>query len=128
MLRVGRIEIPDNDTFGVVIELAKAAHWEKAISGSAIGDKIQRIGPSKGKFGGQRKECTRDVTASLHGKHEHTPKLEAEGWRKCLRQDAPGEDYARIGYRVTTPVETFPAYNDEEAVPIGLYDPPFCRR
>jgi hypothetical protein len=108
--------------------LAEAAHWVKAIYGFAIGDKIQRIGSSKGKFGGRCKEWTCDVTASLRGKHKHKPKLEAEGWRKCLRQHGPGEVYARIGCRDTTPVATFPAHKDEEAVLIELCDPPFCRR
>jgi len=119
MLHVGRIELPNNDTFSAVIELAEAADWEKATYGFAIGDKIQRIGSSKGKFGGRSKECTRDVTLSRHDKHKHTPKLAAEGWRKCLRQIGPGEDDACIGYRVTTPVGTFPAYKHEEAVLIA---------
>jgi hypothetical protein len=128
MVRVGRIELSNDHTFSIVIELAEAAHWEKAIYGFVVGDKIQRIGSSKAKLEIRFKRWTDDVTASLRGKHDPTPAQEAEGWRDCLRKHGPGEVYARIGHCVTTPVGTFPAYKDEEAVLIERYNPPFCLR
>lgn len=128
MVRVARIELPDDHTFSIVIERAEAAHWEKAIYGFVVGDKIQRIGSCKAKLETRFKAWSRDVTASLHGKHKPTPKWEAEGRRNLLRAHGPGEVYTRIGYTVTTPVGTFPAYMDEEGVLIECHDPPFCRR
>lgn len=51
MLRVARVELPDDQTFSIVLELSEAAAWEKVIYAFLVGEKIQRIGSSKGRLG-----------------------------------------------------------------------------
>jgi len=127
MRRVARIELPDDQTFSIVLEQADAACWEKAIYAFLVGDEIKRIGSSKGPLGRRFKSWSRDVTNALCHKKSSTPDWEAAEWQSCLHQHNGGEVYARIATTVTTPIGTFPAYMDEESVLINRYRPPLNR-
>jgi hypothetical protein len=103
--------------------MAEAADWERAIYAFVIGGEVKRIGSSKGKLGVRFKSWNRDVTATLCGKPKSTPPSEAEAWRDLLRRHGAGEVYARIATIVATPVDTFPAYMDEESVLLNRHRP-----
>jgi hypothetical protein len=84
MVRVGRIELPDDHTFSITLEMVEAAIWERAIYAFVIGGEVKRIGSSKGKLGAHFKSWNRDVAATLCGQPESTPPSEAEAWPSFL--------------------------------------------
>lgn len=123
MIRIGRIEMLDQNTFLVRIEHPEAARWTKAIYAFLIGNEIVRIGSSKGLLGGRMRAWSRDITAALCGRKSPAPSWEADAYRSALTLHGGGEVFARTATVVTTTVGTFEAYMDEESVLINRHRP-----
>jgi hypothetical protein len=109
LVQVGRIELPDLNTFRIILEHPEAARWECVVYAFLIGGVIVRIGSSE-KFGKRISDWNRNVTDALNGRRWDTPEWEAHEWRKCLVAHNGGEVFARVGIMVRTPVGEFPAW------------------
>lgn len=118
----------DDSRFIIEITNPEIVQLEKCIYAFLVGDKIVRVGSSKGRLARRLKCWERDITNALRGQKSPAPAWEAKGWNDELSQHSGGIIYARQGTVVTTPVGTFPAYLDEESILIGNHYYPALNR
>jgi len=115
---VARVHIADQK-LKIEIDDQEAVKLEKCIYAFLIGDEVVRVGSSKAPLKNRLSDYERDITHALNGEKSPAPPEETENWRKLLPAGSSGVIYARQGTEVTTRIEKFPAYLDEESILIG---------
>lgn len=129
MHKVADVRIGEGDRFQVTITDPAFPAMLKTIYAFVIGGVIQRIGSSKHPFRRRMRAYELDITGRWHNPEGRSccPKAEADGWHAVLQAAGSGQVYARQGSTVTTPVGTFPVYQDEESILLGRHAPPLNR-
>jgi hypothetical protein len=113
MRRVARIELVDAMTARTTVEVPEAAGWECTVYAIVFGDRIERIGSSKGLLGRRCKQTDYYLTKFLRGNSPPQNQRELPIWRECFERHAIGIIHAKIGPMVTT---EFGTYNDYLAI------------
>jgi hypothetical protein len=125
MRPVARVHIK-GDVFHVAITDAGIADEECCIYAFLAGDKIVRVGSSKGRLTKRLRAWSNDVTRALQGRKSPAPPKEADAWRAILK-DGAAIIFARPGTVVTTPIGRMSTYLNEECELIARYNPPINR-
>ncbi len=122
LVLVAHVRIADQN-LRIDITDQKTVKREMCIYAFLIDGKVYRIGSSKAPLENRLKDYERDISHALKDEKSPAPPQEAEQWSKQLPAGISGDIYARQGWSVTTPIETFHAYMDEESLLIGkLFD------
>jgi hypothetical protein len=119
LVPVARVRIVDQNLI-IDITDSKTVKLKMCIYAFLIEGKVYRVGSSKAPLEERLKDYKRDISHALKGEKSPAPDDEAEKWKKALPAGRSGVIYARQGTIVTTPIDTFPAYLDEESILIGM--------
>jgi hypothetical protein len=96
-VHIGRIELLNDSTVLIKIELAKATKWVKPIYAFVVGGEIKRVGRSRFPLDVRFSDWSRNLTNALKGLKSPISEGEARAWRECLHKHNGGEVYARLG-------------------------------
>jgi hypothetical protein len=96
-VHIGRIELLNDSTVLIKIDLPKATKWEKPIYAFVVGDEIKRVGRSRFPLDVRFNDWGRNLTNALKGMKSPITEGEARAWRECLHKHNGGEVYARRG-------------------------------